>query len=60
MWGRGIASYRAQSVDEVRAGGEVGTLVRRNAVWKIRSSLEGSLMHIKGLLEESHQAANSR
>jgi hypothetical protein len=40
--------------------GPKGSIVRRNAVSKTRSSLEGSLMHIKKVLESSHEAASSQ
>ena len=40
--------------------GPKGSIIRRNAVSKIRSSLETSLMHIKKVLEGSHEAAGSQ
>lgn len=40
--------------------GPKGSIVRRSAVSKTRSSLEGSLMHIRGVLEGSHQAVASQ
>jgi hypothetical protein len=39
--------------------GPKGSIVRRSAVSKTRSSLEGSLMHIKKVLESSDGAASS-
>jgi hypothetical protein len=40
--------------------GPKGSIIRRNAVSKIRSSLETSLMHIKKVLEGSHEAAGNQ
>jgi hypothetical protein len=40
--------------------GAKGSIIRRNAVSKSRSSLETSLMHIKATLENSHSAASSK
>jgi hypothetical protein len=40
--------------------GPKGSIIRRNAVSKIRSSLETSLMHIKKVLEGSHEATGSQ
>lgn len=40
--------------------GPKGSIVRRNAVSRVRSSLESSLMHIKTVLESGHEAASSQ
>ena len=39
--------------------GPKGAIIRQNAVSKMRSSLEASLTHIKGALENKQQAATS-
>jgi hypothetical protein len=38
--------------------GPKGSIVRKNAVSKVRSSLETSLTHIRGVLEGSHEGAS--
>lgn len=58
--GKGFYLITVKGSRQAGLTGPKGSIVRRNAVSKIRSSLEGSLMHIKGVLEGSHQAAGGR